>query len=305
MRTGADYREALRDGRKVWVMGEGRVADVTTHPATSAMVEEYVAWYDRHFDPAWQDTLIAPATAGREPTAWAYLAAEDLRGSDRHGPVLRQDDLPQRRQHHPYPGLRPSDLARRLDRGAAAECLAAADRRCGGLSRADRRDRAVSDLLRRRRPARLPACAPTRASGPRSSGARNRCRGRAQRQARHAYEPGLCRGRLCRRAQRDRDRRTPRQLRRAGRRAGGDDCVPQDRGARREPVRRTAVTALRRARRPDVARGCVHPVGARVLSSSRRPSRSPLGSYGITSMAGSPRPSSPSASRSPSRMRWG
>jgi aromatic ring hydroxylase len=51
MRSGADYRESLRDGRKVWVMGMGEVADVTTHPATRAMVEEYVLWYDRHFDP--------------------------------------------------------------------------------------------------------------------------------------------------------------------------------------------------------------------------------------------------------------
>jgi len=25
MRTGADYRESLRDGRKVWVMGEGAI----------------------------------------------------------------------------------------------------------------------------------------------------------------------------------------------------------------------------------------------------------------------------------------
>ena len=53
MRTGAEYREALRDGRKIWVMGDGPVVDVTTHPATSAMVDEYAAWYDRHHDPAW------------------------------------------------------------------------------------------------------------------------------------------------------------------------------------------------------------------------------------------------------------
>ena len=53
MRTGADYRQSLRDGRRVWVMGEGQVEDVTTHPATHAMVEEYAAWYDRHLDPAW------------------------------------------------------------------------------------------------------------------------------------------------------------------------------------------------------------------------------------------------------------
>lgn len=34
MRTGAEYREALHDGRRVWVLGEGLVEDVTVHPAT-------------------------------------------------------------------------------------------------------------------------------------------------------------------------------------------------------------------------------------------------------------------------------
>ncbi len=60
MRTGADYKESLRDGRDVWVVGEGAVADVTVHPSTSAMVDEYVEWYDRHFDADWQDTLLTP-----------------------------------------------------------------------------------------------------------------------------------------------------------------------------------------------------------------------------------------------------
>ena len=60
MRTGADYKESLRDGRDVWVLGEGAVKDVTTHPATSGMVDEYAAWYDRHFDPEWRDTLLTP-----------------------------------------------------------------------------------------------------------------------------------------------------------------------------------------------------------------------------------------------------
>ena len=71
MRTGADYRESLRDGRDVWVLGEGPVKDVTTHPATSAMVEEYVAWYDRHFDSDWQDTLLTPPNeqGNRRPLA--------------------------------------------------------------------------------------------------------------------------------------------------------------------------------------------------------------------------------------------
>src|SRR5271166_2644105 len=86
MRTGADYRQALRDGRRVWVMGEGLVDDVTTHPATRAMVDEYVAWYDLHFDPAWQDIAIRPADAQSERTAWAYVVpkdADDLGGMGR------------------------------------------------------------------------------------------------------------------------------------------------------------------------------------------------------------------------------
>jgi aromatic ring hydroxylase len=80
MRTGAEYREQLRDGRRVWVMGEGFVEDVTTHPATRAMVEEYVAWYDLHLHPAWQEI----AFGGRTP--WAYTvptSADDLTGMGR------------------------------------------------------------------------------------------------------------------------------------------------------------------------------------------------------------------------------
>jgi aromatic ring hydroxylase len=57
---GADYRKALRHGRVVYVMGEGRVDDVTADPATRAMVEKYVAWYDRHFDPRSTETLMTP-----------------------------------------------------------------------------------------------------------------------------------------------------------------------------------------------------------------------------------------------------
>jgi aromatic ring hydroxylase len=83
MRTGAEYWQALRDGRRVWVMGEGFVEDVTTHPATRAMVDEYVTWYDLHFDPEWQEIAIRPADAERERTPWAYVVpktADDLTG---------------------------------------------------------------------------------------------------------------------------------------------------------------------------------------------------------------------------------
>jgi 4-hydroxyphenylacetate 3-monooxygenase len=50
------------------------------------MVEEYVAWYDRHLDPEWQDILFAPATPKRERTAWAYVlpkSSDDLIGIGR------------------------------------------------------------------------------------------------------------------------------------------------------------------------------------------------------------------------------
>ena len=67
MRTGAEYRDSLRDGRRVWIMGGGWIDDVTTHPATRPMVDEYVAWYDRHFDPEWRGTLLKPADGEGEP----------------------------------------------------------------------------------------------------------------------------------------------------------------------------------------------------------------------------------------------
>jgi aromatic ring hydroxylase len=68
VRTGAEYKAALRDGRKLVIMGGGDIVDVTTHPATSAMVEQYVAWYDRHRDPEWADTLLSP-----DGTPWAFV----------------------------------------------------------------------------------------------------------------------------------------------------------------------------------------------------------------------------------------
>ncbi len=81
MRTGAEYREALRDGRRIWVIGDGAVEDVTTHPATRAVVDEYVAWYDRHFDPAWQDIVQTPPDAGGHRSPLGYIvpmSAADL-----------------------------------------------------------------------------------------------------------------------------------------------------------------------------------------------------------------------------------
>ncbi|MBV8087056.1 MAG: hypothetical protein JO247_19790 [Chloroflexi bacterium] len=83
LRTGAEYREAVRsDGRQVWVLGQGKLDDVTTHPATAPMVEEYVRWYDRHFDPAWQDVLLTPPDPSTgKGMPWGFVlprSADDL-----------------------------------------------------------------------------------------------------------------------------------------------------------------------------------------------------------------------------------
>jgi 4-hydroxyphenylacetate 3-monooxygenase len=67
MRTGAEYRHALHDGRRVWVSGEGLLEDVTVHPATRTFVDEYAAWYDRHFDPAWQGVVLTQPDANGDP----------------------------------------------------------------------------------------------------------------------------------------------------------------------------------------------------------------------------------------------
>jgi aromatic ring hydroxylase len=67
-------------------LGEGAIDDVTTHPATRAMVDEYAAWYDRHAAPEWQEVLLAPPGAGGARMPWAFVpprSADDLRAMGR------------------------------------------------------------------------------------------------------------------------------------------------------------------------------------------------------------------------------
>src|SRR4051794_33799504 len=45
LRTGAEYRESIRDGREVWMNGEC-VKDVTTHPAFKPLVDARARIYD-------------------------------------------------------------------------------------------------------------------------------------------------------------------------------------------------------------------------------------------------------------------
>ena len=293
MRTGAEYREALRDGRKVFVMGDGRVDDVTTHPATAAMVEQYVAWYDRHFDPAWADTLLAARSGKRRP---GPLCCRRPRGRPgRHRPVDRQDDVPQRRQHHPHAAIRPSDRARRADRGRDPQRRPAARRQRDGLPRAHRRHRPVPHLLRRRArsigqrlqpdPADRVAVKMVREND------RASCRGRLGMHTSPAYAEDVYVGALTG-LQIDGH---PAGLHRAGRRAGGhDSCAASRRCA--TPTRSSR--RCRAATTSSTARCGSTTCSSRGSGSSRStpsPRRSRAGCAGTTSTAGWRRPSSPSA----------
>src|SRR5262249_59700474 len=53
---------------------EGGTDDATTHRATGATVDEYVAWSDRHEDPAWREVLLTPPDAKGQRTPWAFVA---------------------------------------------------------------------------------------------------------------------------------------------------------------------------------------------------------------------------------------
>jgi aromatic ring hydroxylase len=55
---------------------------MTTHPTTRAMVDYYAGWYDRHFDPEWQDILLTPPDVNGGCIPVAFLmpkSADDLR----------------------------------------------------------------------------------------------------------------------------------------------------------------------------------------------------------------------------------
>jgi 4-hydroxyphenylacetate 3-monooxygenase len=63
IRTGAQYRDSIRDGRRVWINGE-RVADVTTHPAFKPIVDIRARIYDMQHEPAFAPVMTAKDDLG-------------------------------------------------------------------------------------------------------------------------------------------------------------------------------------------------------------------------------------------------
>src|SRR5438105_4130336 len=81
IRRGEEYLESLRDGRRLWVMGQ-RVEDVTTHPALAGCARSVAAVYDLQHDPAYQELLTMPSPTTGQRVSLAYLlprSVDDLR----------------------------------------------------------------------------------------------------------------------------------------------------------------------------------------------------------------------------------
>ena len=56
IRRGADYIEALRDGREVWHAGK-RIADVTAHSGFTGTIKTLADMYDKQHAPEHRDVM--------------------------------------------------------------------------------------------------------------------------------------------------------------------------------------------------------------------------------------------------------
>src|ERR671922_160708 len=90
IRRGEEYLESLRDGRRVWLMGQ-RVEDVTSHPALAGCARSVAAVYDLQHDPAHQELLTMPSPTTRQRGSLAYLLPRSV------------DELARQRRASPHP----------------------------------------------------------------------------------------------------------------------------------------------------------------------------------------------------------
>jgi 4-hydroxyphenylacetate 3-monooxygenase len=69
--SGEEYKESLRDGRRV-VLGGELVEDVTTHPAFAPSVDVWADWFDAQLDPETRDltTFVHSKLNARVSTGW-------------------------------------------------------------------------------------------------------------------------------------------------------------------------------------------------------------------------------------------
>ncbi len=101
IRTGADYRESIRDGREVYVNGE-RVKDVTTHPMFRPLVDIRARIHDMAHEDAHRDVMtvvqdgeinaVGNALPFTQDDWWAKRRATDAVMEDVGGVVTRVGD---------------------------------------------------------------------------------------------------------------------------------------------------------------------------------------------------------------------
>ena len=101
IRTGAQYRDSIRDGRQVYIGGE-RVKDVTTHPMFKPLVDIRARFYDMQHEPATRDIMSygdggeTHAIANKLPYTqadwWAKRRATDALLEEVGGVVTRVGD---------------------------------------------------------------------------------------------------------------------------------------------------------------------------------------------------------------------
>ena len=88
IRTGQQFLESLRDGRRVLCGGE-MIDDMTTHPKTRGFAQALAEYYDMHHDPEHQDVMTFVDENGER---WA-----------KHWFLPRtKEDLVARREYHDY-----------------------------------------------------------------------------------------------------------------------------------------------------------------------------------------------------------
>jgi 4-hydroxyphenylacetate 3-monooxygenase len=85
LRTGPEYLDSLRDGRRIYIGGE-RVNDVTTHPAFQRAARTVAGLFDLAFDPATREAITV--TDGSAPYRTYFLKARS------------RDDLERRLKAH-------------------------------------------------------------------------------------------------------------------------------------------------------------------------------------------------------------
>ena len=110
IRRGEEYLESLRDGRRLWLMGQ-RVEDVTTHPALTGCAHSVAAVYDLQHDVAHQELLTMPSPSSGQLVSRAYQLPKSV------------DDLARQRRMYEYLVRRAGGVAARLPQHLATVVL--------------------------------------------------------------------------------------------------------------------------------------------------------------------------------------